>query len=266
LKVFPRLVAARHHREFTAERVSSGVPEFDDLLGGGLDRGTSNLIIGPAGTGKSTLAMQQALAAARRGEKVAVFSFDENIKTLQSRLHGVGMALAEYLASDQICIQQVDPAELAPGEFAHIVKQAVSERGATMVIIDSLNGYLNAMPDEKFLSLQLHEMLTFLSQQGTVSIMTVAQHGLVGTMQTPVDVTYLADTVIVLRYFESEGAVKKAIAVVKKRSGAHEDSIREFKIDRNGLRVGKPLTTFRGVLTGTPTFQGTRETMLPERG
>lgn len=265
LKVFPRLIAAHHHREFTSEAASSGLPEFDALLGGGIDRGTSTLFIGPAGTGKSTLAMQMAHAAAGRGEKVVIFSFDENLRTLQMRLNAIGLSIDEHLESGRIVVHQVDPAELPPGEFSHIVKESVMTDGALMVIIDSLNGYLNAMPDERFLSLQLHELLTFLSQVGIVSILTVAQHGLVGTMQTPVDVTYLADTVVVMRYFESEGTVKKAISVVKKRSGLHEDAIREFKIDHSGLRVGKPLAEFRGILTGTPSFRGRGETMLPAR-
>lgn len=265
LKVFPRLIAAHHHREFKQEAITSGLPEFDALLGGGIDRGTSNLFIGPAGTGKSTLAMQVARAAAARGEKVVIFSFDENLRTLQTRLDAIGLSIDGHLASGRIVVQQVDPAELPPGQFSNIVKESVVADGARMVIIDSLNGYLNAMPDERFLSLQLHELLTFLSQLGVVSILTVAQHGLVGTMQSPVDVTYLADTVVVLRYFESEGSVKKAIAVVKKRSGLHEDAIREFKVDHGGLRVGQPLTEFRGILTGTPSFRGRSETMLPAR-
>lgn len=265
LKVFPRLIASHHHREFKQEAISSGLPEFDALLGGGIDRGTSNLFIGPAGTGKSTLAMQVAWAAAGRGEKVVIFSFDENLRTLQTRLSAIGLSIDEHLASGRIMVQQVDPAELPPGQFSNIVKESVVNDGARMVLIDSLNGYLNAMPDERFLSLQLHELLTFLSQLGVVSILTVAQHGLVGTMHSPVDVTYLADTVVVLRYFESEGCVKKAIAVVKKRSGLHEDAIREFKIDHGGLRVGQPLTEFRGILTGTPSFRGRSETMLPAR-
>ena len=264
IRLFPRLVAAQHHREFRQEPVSSGLPEFDALLGGGLDRGTSTLFIGPAGTGKSTLALQHAVTAARRGEKTTVFSFDENVKTLQTRLRAIGLPIEEYLESGLINIQQIDPAELAPGQFAHIVKESV-EQGAQMILIDSVNGYLNAMPDEQFLSLQLHELLTYLSQQGVVSMLTVAQHGLIGAMETPVDITYLADTVIVLRYFETAGTVKKAISVVKKRSGVHEDTIREYKIDSSGLRVGQPLTRFRGVLSGTPSFEGKGGAMLPER-
>lgn len=266
LRVFPRLVASLHHRDFSPQPVSSGLPEFDQQAGGGLDRGTSTLFIGPAGTGKSTLAMQQVAAAARRGEKAAIFLFDENVRTLQARMGAINLSIEDYLRSGQVCVQQVNPAELPPGEFAHIVKESVLKRDAKLVLIDSLNGYLNAMPDEKFLSLQLHELLTFLSQQGVISILTVAQHGLVGSMQTPVDVTYLADTVIVLRYFESDGLVKKAISIVKKRSGLHEDAIREFKIDRNGIRIGPPLTQFTGILTGTPLFHGKTAAMLPDQG
>lgn len=262
LRVFPRLIAAEHGQEFLQEPVPSGVASFDALLGGGLDRGTSNLFIGPAGGGKSTLATQHAIFAADRGEHSVIFAFDENTKTLQTRTTSLGMDIEPHLKSGRIRIQQMDPAEVSAGEFSDIVKSAVEKSGAKVIIIDSLNGYLNAMPDEKFLSLQLHELLTFLSQQGVVSIMTVAQHGLVGSMQAPVDVTYLADTVILLRYFESCGAVKKAVSVIKKRSGYHEDTIRELQMSEQGIQIGEPLIGFHGILTGIPVMHGRNNNAL----
>jgi len=252
MQLFPRLVAAEHKKNFEEIPASSGIAGFDLLMGGGLDRGTSALFIGPAGCGKSTVALQHAAAAASRGERAEVFIFDEGEKTLAKRAAAIGISLSEYVAKGLIRIQQIDPAELSPGEFTAIIRRNVEERGSSMVIIDSLNGYLNAMPDEKFLSLQLHELLTFLNQQGVVSIMTLAQHGLIGNMQSPVDVTYLADTVILLRYFETGGKLRKAISVVKKRSGHHEDTIRELSFDSTGINIGPPLDKFHGVLTGVP--------------
>jgi circadian clock protein KaiC len=259
------MIAAEHHKEFEQCPVSSGIPGFDRLLGGGLDRGTSNLFIGPAGSGKSTLAIQHAIFAANRGEPVMIFAFDENSKILQRRITGLGMGIEEHFKSGRIKFQQIDPAELSPGEFAHAVFTAVENFGARVVVIDSLNGYLNAMPDEKFLNLQLHELLTYLSQQGVVSILTVAQHGLVGAMQSPIDVTYLADTVILLRFFEMFGRVRKAISVIKKRTGGHEDNIRELKMDSKGIHIGEPLEGFQGVLTGVPVFHGDREKLSKEK-
>ncbi len=256
LSVFPRLVASEHHRSFTRDRVVSGVTPLDDLLGGGLDRGTSTLIMGPAGTGKSSVALQYACAAAMRGEPVAVFAFDESIGTLIGRTTALGMDVQGQIQAGRIRVQQVDPAELSPGEFVHTVRSQVEEGGCRMVIIDSLNGYLNAMPEERFMIIQLHELLTYLGQQGVTTIMVVAQHGLVGSaMQAPVDVSYLADCVVMTRYFELEGRVKKAISVVKKRSGSHEETIRELRIGTQGLKVGEPLEHLRGVLTGVPTVR-----------
>jgi circadian clock protein KaiC len=252
LRVFPRLVAAEHKTDFVDEPVSSGIAGFDALMGGGLDRGTSTLFIGPAGCGKSTLALQHAVSLARKGKKSVIYIFDENQKTLEKRAASVGLELKEFLASNLITIQQVDPAELSPGEFVATVREAVTKEQASLIIIDSLNGYLNSMPDEKFLNLQLHELLTFLSQQGVVSIMTLAQHGLVGPMQSPVDVTYLADAVVLLRYFEANGKLNKSISVVKKRSGRHETAIRELKIEKGAVHVGEPLREFHGVMTGVP--------------
>lgn len=262
LSVFPRLVAAEHHVEFKRGAVSSGLPPLDSLLGGGLDRGTSSLFMGPAGSGKSTLAMKFANALAEAGEKSLVFSFDESVGTLIARAGEIGMDLRRHLESKTIQVQQVDPAELPPGQFACRIREAVEAQNAKLIIIDSLNGYMNAMPDEKFLTIQMHELLIYLGQQGTLTILTMAQHGLMGSMSSPVDLSYLADTVVLLRYFEATGSVKKAISVIKKRSGYHESAIREYKITKDGVQVGEPLQAFQGVLTGVPTFIGKSEQIL----
>ena len=255
LEVYPRLVAANHHKSFQRQCVESGVKPLDDLLGGGLDRGTSTLIMGPAGSGKSSVAIQYAVAAAARGEHVVLFTFDESLGTLVARCVALGMDLQSKIDSGLITVKQVDPAEMSPGEFVHAVREQVEESACRMVVIDSLNGYLNAMPEERFLTIQLHELLTYLGQYGVTTILVVAQHGLLGTaMQSPVDVSYLADSVILTRYFEFRGRVKKAISVVKKRSGAHEETIRELRLIPGGIAVGKPLENLQGVLTGVPEF------------
>ena len=265
MRVFPRMVGSAQPRRNERGHVPSGLPELDSLLGGGLDRGTSCLLLGPAGTGKSTIALQFAVAAAQRGESVLMCIFEENLDTMQARAASVGLPIEAHIASGLIEVMEVDPAELAPGEFAHCVVERVRGGATRMVVIDSLNGYMQAMPDAKHLSLQLHELLSFLNRQGVLSLMTVAQHGLVGTMQAPVDLTYLADSVILLRFFEQSGRIKKAISVIKKRVGSHEDTLREFRIDGQGVRVGAPLEQFHGVLTGTPTFHGQSGQMLPSR-
>ena len=257
LDVFPRLVAADHQDAFSAEKVSSGVAPLDRLVGGGLDRGTSTLVMGPAGSGKSSVATQYVVAAAARGECAAIFTFDESRGTLVTRSAALGMDLAAQVESGRVVIKQVDPAELSPGEFVHTVRRQVEERNCRVLVIDSLNGYMNAMPEERFLSIQMHELLTYLGQKGVTTIMVVAQHGLVsGKMESPVDVSYLADSVILTRYFELKGRVKKAISVVKKRSGAHEETIRELTVGLNGIRVGEPLEDLRGVMTGVPVYDG----------
>lgn len=252
VEVFPRLVAAEHHTPFRPEVVASGVAELDALLGGGLDRGTSVLLMGPAGSGKSAIATQYAYTLAASGEQVAMFTFDEGLEVLLKRSANIGMDLTPHVAAGRVHLQQVDPAELSPGEFTQVVRAAVEQHGARLLIIDSLNGYLQSMPEEHFLTIQLHELLTYLRQRGALTIMTMAQHGFVGHMDNPVDVSYLADTVMLTRYFEAEGRVRKAISAVKKRSGHHEDTIREFVLGDNGLCVGPPLVSFRGVLTGVP--------------
>jgi circadian clock protein KaiC len=253
IDIFPRLVAAEHHKLFPHEPLTSGLETLDHLLGGGLDRGTSALFMGPAGSGKSTIAAQFLVAAAERGEPSILFTFDESVATILTRAEGVGIPLKRHLDAGRIRIQQVDPGELSPGEFVYTIRGAVEREGVRVVVIDSLNGYLSAMPEERFLTIQLHELLTYLGQQGVVTMMVVAQQGLLGSgMQTPVDASYLADTVMVLRYFEAQGQLRRAISVVKKRSGAHEDTLRELRIRKGGLWLGEPLAEFHGVLSGTP--------------
>ncbi len=252
ISVFPRLVAAEHRREFDHDSISSGIKNLDTLLGGGLTRGTSNLFIGPAGSGKSTIALKFLLEAASRGEKSVVYSFDETLGTIMERANKLGLKLRDRMEEGLIRIHQVDPAEMSPGEFAFAIKKAVEHDEIDIVQIDSLNGFLHAMGDERFLNLQLHELVTYLNQQGIVTIMMLAPHGMLGQMRTPLDVTYLADTVIALRYFEAKGAVHKAISVIKKRTGKHERAIREVTMDHGKISVGRPLTKFRGIFTGTP--------------
>lgn len=252
LQVFPRLVAAEHHNDYEAEDVSSGLERLDLLLGGGLGRGTNTLILGPAGTGKSTIATQFVHAAIQRGERAAIFTFEEGLDTLLARTEALGIGLSDSIASGKVSIQLINPAELSPGEFAHRVRNAVEAEGAKVVVIDSLNGYLNAMPEERFLIIQLHELLTYLGQRGVVTILVMAQHGLIGQVMTPVDASYLADTVILLRYFETHGELRQAISVVKKRSGLHERTIRDLSTAGGRLTLGEPLSGFHGVLNGTP--------------
>ena len=253
LEVFPRLVAVEHSESFDRDRIKSGVTALDALLGGGPDRGTSTLLMGPAGSGKSTIAIQYAVAAADRGDHAVIFAFDESVQTLEARTSVLGIKFKEGRQAGQVQLQQIDPAELSPGEFVYLVRQAVERDKAKVVVIDSLNGYMNAMPEEQFLTAQLHELLTYLGRQGVTTLMVVAQHGTLGTnMQSPVDTSYLADSVVLLRYFEYAGKVKKAISVIKKRSGEHEESIRELRFNSNGIHLSEPLSQFRGILTGVP--------------
>ncbi len=253
-RVFPRLVSAEHRRDFTRQSVTSGTAQLDALLGGGFERGASTLIAGPAGAGKSLLSITFAAAAVARGERAAMFVFDEELSLLFDRSLGLGVDLRAMVASGGLVIEQVDAAELTPGEFAHRVRSNVETGAAQLVVIDSLNGYQQAMPEEQALILHMHELLQYLNRQGVMTFVTVAQHGLVGDMTTPVDVTYLADAVILLRYFEALGRVRRAISAVKKRTSAHEDTIREFRIDGRGITLGEPLTNFQGVLRGVPTI------------
>lgn len=256
--VFPRLVAAEHNREFAPGALSSNLPRLDALLGGGLDRGTSTLFLGPPGSGKSALAVLFATASARNSEHVAMFSFEEGMHTLRIRSAALGMPLDEHMDSGLVSVRSIDPAELAPGEFAHAVRHAVEQDGARLVIIDSLNGYLHAMPNEQSISLQLHELLTYLRQQGVVTIIIAAQQGLMGpSMTSPIDVSYLADSVVLFRFFEATGQIHRALSMIKKRSGDHEATIRELVFSPPGIALGEPLHEFHGVLTGVPTFLGT---------
>jgi circadian clock protein KaiC len=266
LHVFPRLVASEHRQDVKAGRIASGVAELDRLLGDGLELGTSTLIVGAAGTGKSTLATQFVAAAAGRGQNAAMFIFDEASHTLLTRATGLGIDLARHVDAGRVTLQQVDPAELSPGEFAHAIRQAVERHRASVVVIDSLNGYLNAMPEERFLIVQLHEMLTYLGQAGVATILIGAHQGLIGgQMITPVDASYLADAVILMRYYESKGEVRQAISVVKKRGGVHERTIRDFSLDSRGISVGPPLRQFRGILTGVPIYEGFGTTTASDR-
>lgn len=256
MRVFPRLVAAEHHTEPPTGTVASGVPALDALLGGGVDRGTSTLLIGPAGVGKSIVATSYAVAAAARGEPVAHFMFDENIATMVKRSAALGLDVAGHMAAGRIHVRQVDPAEMSPGEFAARVREQVDQHGARVVLIDSLNGYLAAMPEERFLTIQMHELLTYLAHKGVATFLVMAQYGLLGPTTSPIDMSYLADTVLLLRYFEARGEVRKAISVVKKRSGPHENTIRPLAVERSGVIVGEPLHDFQGVLTGVPAVLG----------
>jgi len=259
LCVFPRLVAAEHTHGQERGLLKSGNVALDTLMGGGIQYGTSVVLLGPAGSGKSTLALQYARAAADRGERSAIFTFDERLETIMERTAGLGMDISKDVESGRISVHPVDPAEMSPGEFAHRVRTAADRAdgtpGARIIVIDSLNGYMYAMPEERFLIAQLHELLTYLGHKGVVTFLLVAQHGLVGTTLSPIDTTYLADAVLLFRYFEAMGELRQAISVVKKRSGRHERTIRELRLDTGGLTVGEPLADFHGVFTGTPSYR-----------
>ena len=275
IDVFPRLVAAEHVEEFEDVEKSSGVDALDGLLGGGIPSGSSTLLIGPAGSGKSTVGAQLCMAAAGRGERCAIFIFDETIQTMRRRARKLGMPLDKFIDNGMVTVQQVDPAELSPGEFAALVRDAVegNDQGgngggpAKVVMIDSLNGYLHSMAEDKQLTAQLHELFTYLNQKGLLTLVTVTQSGMMGAgMHSPVDTTYLADNVILFRYFESFGHVRRAISVVKKRSGMHELTIRELKMSEQGIQIGPPLEQFQGILMGVPTFHGRKAALLDDKG
>lgn len=265
VSVFPRLVSGEHRTGFERTQVASGIEELDNLLGGGVERGSSVLILGPAGTGKSLFCIQYAMAAIRRGEKAAIFAFDEELGLLTDRMAKMGIDLQAMRDSGDLHLVQVDAAELSPGEFAHRVRDMVTTVAAKTVVIDSLNGYHASMPDEQSLILHMHELLQYLNRQGATTFLTVAQHGLVGDMKSPVDMTYMSDTVVLLRYFEALGKVRRAVSVIKKRTGHHEDTIREFTIDNRGISVGQPLVEFQGVLRGVPKYVGQRGPLMADR-
>ena len=255
LVVFPRLVAAVHRQLHTPRRLESGIGALDALLGGGLETGSSTLISGAPGAGKSSLAAQFVSAAAARGERSAMFIFDESVSTLFTRSAGLGIPLRECVEQGLVSVQPVDPAELSPGEFAQTVRRAAERDQAAIIVIDSINGYLNAMPNERYLTIQLHEMLSYLGHLGVSTLLIGAHPGLVGgSMNAPGDASYLADAVVLLRYFEARGEVHQAISIIKKRGGEHERTIREFKLQGGAIRVGEPLRGMRGVLTGVPSY------------
>jgi circadian clock protein KaiC len=250
--IYPRLVANEHDSNFPMERVRSGIDALDAMFGGGINRGSSTLLIGPTGAGKSTLAMQYAYTAAKRGDRAIVYAFDEVLRTAQERAEAFGLSVREEIAKGTLAMSQIDPAELSPGEFVWQIRRDVEEKDTRIVVIDSLNGLLNAMPGERDLTLQLHELVAFLNQKGVVTFIILTQHGLVGNMQTEIDVSYLSDTVVLLRYFEAEGEIRQVVSVLKQRVGRHERNLRQFRLDESKIEVGAPLKNFRGVLTGVP--------------
>lgn len=256
LRVFPRLVAAEHRRDHAGSVFSSGIAELDALLGGGLSSGTSTLITGPAGSGKSCLAAAYLRAAAQQGQHATACIFEETRRTFLDRTAGINMDLAEYVAAGLIAIHQIDPAELSPGELAARIRVEVEERHAKVVVLDSLSGYVNALPNERFLLAQLHELLSYLAEYDVITILVAAQKGTIGPVETAADASYLADTFILLRFFESQGSLKKAVSVIKHRKSSHEDTIREMQITSEGIRISEVLTAFRGVLTGVPEYLG----------
>ncbi len=265
LCVYPRLIASEHVMKYSDDAVSTGSTELDTLLGGGLIPGTATLLTGPAGVGKTTASVQSMIAALKRGERAAYFLFDERLPTLLKRSASLGMDLMPFVENGQLELRAIDPAEMSPGEFSGAVRAAVEQHGAKIVVIDSLNAYLQAMPNEQFLILQMHEMLTYLGQKGIVSLLILGLHGITGDVRSDVDLSYLSDTIVQLRYFEAHGEVRQAISVIKTRTARHERTIREFQIGSNGLLVGEPLREFQGVLTGVPTFSGEGKTLMASR-
>ncbi len=259
IDVFPRLTAAEHRQALSSEQVSTGLPQLDAMLKGGLSRGTSILLLGPSGTGKSIIATQLAIAAAQRGERSAFYVFDERVHTLYQRAASIGLDLPAHVESGMILVQQIDPAELTSGQFSHAIRELVEKKGMRLLVLDSLNGYAYAMPEERLLSVHLHELSSYLNQRAVTSIFSMTQHGLISeNIEQPFDISYVADTVLLFRHFEFAGQIHKAISVYKCRSGPHESTIRELQITANGVQVGKPLTQFQGILTGSPRFTGDR--------
>lgn len=256
VSVFPRLVAAEHHADFSETLTKTGVETLDSMLGGGLAAGTNALFNGPSGVGKTSTAVQCALSAIERGEKAAYYLFDEGRATMLARARFMGMGLDAHIASGALKVVQIDPAELSPGEFASWVRNAVETDGVRFIVIDSLNAFLQAMPGEKYLLLQMHEMLSYLNQQGVITILILGQHGMIGDVRSDVDLSYLSDTIMLFRYFEAQGEMRKAVSVAKSRTTAHEPSIREFRLGRSGITIGEPLKDFEGVLTGLPSYRG----------
>lgn len=265
VQIFPRLVAAEHHSSFASSLVTSGSETLDKMLGGGLERGTNTLLVGTAGVGKSSLALSYAVASCQRGEHTAFFMFDENIGTLLARARALGLPLEPWLDQGLLYLKQIDPAELSPGEFASTVRCSVERSATRLIVVDSLNGYMHAMPDGKFLVLQMHELLSYLGQKGVVSILVLAQQGLINPSDTPIDISYLSDALIMQRYFEHEGIVRRALSVVKKRSGWHENTVREFRLGTDGIQVGPPLSGLGGILSSAPQYTGDPAKLLPDK-
>lgn len=264
--VYPRLIAAEHHREYTFDMVTTGMAELDALLGGGLTPGTNTLLNGPAGVGKTTAAVSCMVGYMKQGGRAALFLFDERMSTLVARSEALGMDLQPFIDSGQLLLRQIDPAELSPGEFSNLVQRAVEHDDRGFVVIDSLNAYLHAMPSDNFLVLQMHELLSYLSQQGVVSMMILGQHGVTGELRSDVDISYLADTVMLLRFFEAQGEVRKSISVIKTRTTEHERTIRELRISSAGLSFGPPVSDFSGILSGTPIFHRESAAVLARDG
>ncbi|OGB24517.1 MAG: circadian clock protein KaiC [Burkholderiales bacterium RIFCSPLOWO2_02_FULL_57_36] len=256
IRVFPRLIAAEHGRQFSSAVCSTGSTGLDQLMGGGLVPGTSTLVVGPSGIGKTTLSIRCALSALERGEQAAFYLFDEGLNTLFARSAALGMDVHPFILSGQLKIHHIDPAELAPGEFAQMLRDAVELTGVTFVAIDSLNAYLQAMPGEKFLTLQMHELLSYLNQQGVTTVLVLGQHGLIGEVRSDVDLSYLSDATVLLRFFEAKGRLRRAVTVIKSRTNAHAQSIHELRLGKDGVEIGEALEGFEGVLTGLPTYRG----------
>jgi len=256
IHVYPRLIAAEHRSDFVLTVASTGTPALDQILGGGLARGSNTLLIGPSGVGKTTTAMSAVLAALQRGERANYYLFDEGIGTLLHRCDALGIGIRPYVASGHLRLLTLDPAEVSPGQFSNMVRQAVEEVGVSTIAIDSLNAYMQSMPGAKFLALQMHELLSYLNQQGIVTLLVLGQHGLIGEVRTDVDLSYLSDAIVLFRFFESQGALLKAVSVVKSRTSHHELSIREFRLGEHGVEIGPPLIDFQGVLAGIPSYQG----------
>ncbi len=261
--VFPRLIASEHAAQFDGEQIQSGIEHLDALFGGGIPRGSSTLLIGPTGVGKSSIAMQYAYAAARRGDRAIIYVFDEVLRTAQARAEGLGMNVQPEIDRGMLSLTQVDPAELSPGEFTWQIRCDINDHDTRVVVIDSLNGFMNSMPGESDLLLHMHELLSYLNQKGVVTIVVMTQHGLIGTMTTQVDVSYLADTVLLLRYFEAQGRIRQSVAVLKKRAGNHERTLRELLLKPGAIEVGEALNEFQGVLTGVPQFVGNNRVPIP---
>ncbi len=264
LSVYPRLIAAEHGEDFADELLSSNLPALDALFGGGIERGTSTLIFGPDGVGKSSIAMQYACAAARRQERAVVYYFDETLRTAKKRARGLGMPIDAELMSQHLSLEQMDAAEISPGEFAWKIRREVEENNARIIVIDSLNGYLLSMPGESDLALHMHELLEFLNQQGVSTFLVLTQQNLLGQGSGDVDVSYLADNALIMRYFEAEASVRRAISVLKKRSGKHENTIRELGFGSDGIQLGEPLAGFKGVLSGTPESVAISDTLTKD--